>query len=867
MNIVNKITLRQLKENKRRTFVTIIGIIISVAMLTAVATIGVSFLDLLQRQTIAEQGEWHTIYKDVDQDQIEAIEKEENTKEVLLSRDLGYAELASSQNPNKPYLFIKGYNDAAIAKYPLELADGHWPKAENEIVVPETVLPFGLKIGDQLDLEIGERYFTNEEGDEEPTTYDQRYSLNKDVDGEVAEVLENKVPQEYTIVGTMKTPIWELSWSPGYTAVTYVEETTITSENPVHAAVILNKISSLFSPSIFEEGEAFAKKHQIEEVSFNYDLLRFSGVMKAGGMKSALYGVSAVIMIIIMLGSVSLIYNAFAISVAERSRYLGMLGSVGATKQQKRNSVFFEGAVIGIFSIPLGILFGLLGMYITFAIINNYKGGLASALNVAEELNVIVTPGSIIVAIIVSIITIFISTFIPASRASKVSPIDAIKQMTDVKLSGKNVKTSKLVRKIFGIEAEIGLKNLKRNKRRYQATVFSLVISLVLFLSVTYFTNDMKKSLSLTQNDISFDIYIDLLNDEDENFVQQIRELKDVKESTHMSMHYMKALVDEDQVSESLLESSSPEENGKYMYSVVLHVLDDTYLQDYAKRIGISYDTLNQANQAILIGNSKYEDGAAGKYVEEQVIDAKEGDKIALDYEIYHENEFEYAYFADVNIAKLTDELPMGVSNEGYGNLNLIVSEKAFEQFEQKDKLNSSLNRLFLTSSDPVATQQEIEEIDVNEHNIFNWYQIRQSDEQLATILSIFTYGFIALITLISIANILNTISTSIALRKREFGMLRSIGMTPKGFNKMINYESIFYGIKALLYGIPLSIGAMYLVHHALSSSFIYSFTLPWFEMLFAVIAVFLIVLISMTYASAKVKKENIIDALKQENI
>src|SRR5690606_13765846 len=126
---------------------------------------------------------------------------------------------------------------------------------------------------------------------------------------------------------------------------------------------------------------------------------------------------------------------------------------------------------------------------------------------------------------------------------------------------------------------------------------------------------------------------------------------------------------------------------------------------------------------------------------------------------------------------------------------------------------------------------------------------------------------FIVLITAISIANILNTISTSISLRKREFAMLKSMGMTPKGFNKMINYESIFYGIKSLIYGLPLSIVCMLLIYKALGNSFSYSFTLPWLSILYVVVAVFLIVGTSMLYSSAKVKKENIIDALKQESI
>jgi putative ABC transport system permease protein len=132
---------------------------------------------------------------------------------------------------------------------------------------------------------------------------------------------------------------------------------------------------------------------------------------------------------------------------------------------------------------------------------------------------------------------------------------------------------------------------------------------------------------------------------------------------------------------------------------------------------------------------------------------------------------------------------------------------------------------------------------------------------------SVFVFGFVILISAICVANIFNTISTSISLRKREFAMLRSVGMTPAGFGKMIRYESIFYGVKALLYGLPLSFATMFALYRSLSGSFSFAFTVPWLQVGIAVLAVFLIVGLAMLYSGSKVRKENIMDSLKQENI
>src|SRR5699024_7310155 len=184
-------------------------------------------------------------------------------------------------------------------------------------------------------------------------------------------------------------------------------------------------------------------------------------------------------------------------------------------------------------------------------------------------------------------------------------------------------------------------------------------------------------------------------------------------------------------------------------------------------------------------------------------------------------------------LAGLTDNMPLGVNPPHMGQLSMIISETTFQAFADGAlKEHQHDPYLYVKSDDPIKTQENIENIENKKHNIQNYYQYMQSDKQMILLLSVFTYGFIALITAISIANILNTLSTSISLRTREFAMLKSVGMTPKGFRKMIRYESIFYGLKSLLYGLPISIGIMYLMYKAFSEGYDYSFTLPWISIL-----------------------------------
>ncbi|MGX6445771.1 ABC transporter permease [Neobacillus sp. K501] len=860
MNIINKVTIRHLKQNKRRSLVTIIGVIISVAMITAVATLGVSFLDLMIRQEITRNGEWHVQYKNVTEDQIQAIEKDEETKKLVLSSD-GYAALDESDNEDKRYLFFQNYNTSGLQQFPIEVSKGRLPDNEKEVAISEELLTnekAGYQIGDQLTVEIGDRL---KKTDGTALTQYDFLEWEEDTLNEELRIQETKT---VTIVGTIERPFWEPTWAPGYTVIGYVDESSISEGKTVDAIVVAKEING----SLLKNAKSLAKKQGIEKVNFNSDLLRYYGVTNNDQLRRTLFSLAAIIMSVIIIGSVALIYNAFAISVSERARHLGMLSSVGATKRQKRNSVFFEGAVIGTISIPIGILAGIVGIGITFSFINEFIEG---ALGISEKLELVITPASILIACGVSILTIFISTYIPAQKASKISAIDAIRQTHDIKLSGKTVKTSKLVRKVFGLEAEIGLKNVKRNKKRYLATVFSLVISIVLFLSVTYFTDNLKKSLEMSQDNVQYDIQISGSQLGKEALTVYTK-LDHVTKSTMIEEASLTALIGKDQLpsrlKEQIQEDDSILEDGKYPYFVTLHGLDQESFKEYAEKVGVDAKDFAQQDKpnAIVIDQITYEDGETQKFVEAKAIETEVGKTIDLFTLSNGENDQPIGELvSSVQIGALTDEVPMGVQTGGPGGLNLIVPDTVMDRLAIDPEFVSPY--LYLNSSDPMATQDAIEDREGSNIHVYNIYQNRQQEEQMILLMSVFTYGFITLISFISIANIFNTISTSISLRKREFAMLRSVGMTPKGFNKMIRYESIFYGVKALTYGLPISVLVMFGMHHSLDHTFEYGFTLPWMSILFVIVVIFLIVGSAMLYSIAKIKHENIIESLKQENI
>ncbi|MEZ0481180.1 FtsX-like permease family protein [Planococcus sp. SSTMD024] len=860
MNIVNKVTVRHLKENKRRSLVTIIGAIISVAMITAVATLGVSFLDLLIREDIDENGEWHIEYQDATTQQLEAIANDDNTEQLIVTSN-GFAAFDNSKNEAKRYLYFRNFEAQGIDHFPLALTEGRLPENANEVVISETLntsTEEKYEVGDTLTAGVGERIHSlegNKLSEYDPMQFGAGDTLNE----ELVDVNE----QTFDIVGIIERPGWEVSWLPVVSVVGWTDTATAAADETFDGYVVASKVDN----DLFEDAYAFAEEQGIPTVDFNSDLLRLYGTTQNDNLRTTLFSLAGIIMGIVVIGSVALIYNAFAISVSERARHLGMLASVGATKRQKRNSVFFEGAIIGAISIPLGILAGLGGIWVTFQFINTFLKG---ALNVDQQLEVVVTPMMLVVAIGVSALTILISTYVPAQKASKISAIDAIRQTQDIKLTGKAVKTSKWVRKLFGLEAEIGLKNLKRNRKRYLATVFSLVISIVLFLTVTYFTNNLKTSLAMSQSELQYDIQLHG-GELNEDSLEQYASLPDVTEAGLIRQAGGEAHITQDRLPDVLTEQIERGEahliEGRYLYNISVYALDNENFEQYAQQVGVEPASFGQLTpRAIVIDEVVYQNGMSGTIDETKTIKAEPGETIELLGSSINEmgEEVEPEVLANVEIAALTDEAPAGVSTAYPGSLDLIVPMDALDElgFIAAD----TYPVISLATSDPMKTEAEILEINEAGINVSNVFQQRQQQEQLVLLMQVFTYGFITLISLISIANIFNTISTSIQLRKREFAMLRSVGMTPNGFNKMIRYESLFYGVKALAYGLPISFAAMFAMHYALNQTFSYGFAVPWGSIAFVIVVIFLIVGAAMLYSIAKIKNDNIIESLKQEN-
>jgi len=869
MNVIKSFTLRSLKRNKKWTIVTVIGIIIATAMITAVWTLTGSFVSYMRQESISDTGNWHAVIQDAPYAKVQNIEADELVKTALLSRDLGYAVLPDSKNPNKPYLFLKQYDDQALQNFPVHLVSGRLPQNDSEIVISEHIESNGgvaYALGDRLQLSVGQRMTAD--GSEE-LGQNNAYEAGEEGQPETQEKLVISYTKEYTVVGIMARPGNESRTAPGYTVVTYLDRTALAAGDTVDVSIVANKLNK----SIFTDFEQLAKQQGLEgSLDFNNELLRYYGLLNDDTVLQIIYIFALVMVVIIMVAAVSLIYNAFAISVSERIKQLGMLASVGATKRQKKQNVYFEGFLVGIVGIPLGILAGIGGIAITLEAVRPL---LDMMMNTNTSLELVVSPLSVILTAAFAAVTIFISVYVPARRASKIMPIDAIRQSKEIKLTAKKVRTNGLTRKLFGFEGELALKNLKRSRKKYRATIISLTISLVLFLTVATVVDYTKSAadIRLSVNQVNFDVWLtlnDTTKETEEQVFRDISQLELVEDWSIAKELYGTTIASADQLPARATKSMLTEVNGGYQYGVYILCLDDAAFAKYIKSIGANTENFSdEASYPMILVNKSIGYSSANKnHFECEAIQMEKGDTLQFKLD---EGEGEADAETSLTIAGVTEELPLGGAVQYFGNIMLVTSEDVFERLAAEQKQTENQRCLALKTSDGIAIDQSIQDI-LNQYKVTSTSMVNvemdaKQEKSVMTLMGVFIYGFITLISLICIANIFNTVSTNIALRRKEFAMLRSVGMTPKSFNRMMNYESIFYGMKALLYGLPISAALGYLLYRVLDSEVTFAFHLPWMEYGIAIALVFVIVAATMLYSSSKIKKENIIDALKDETM
>lgn len=822
MNIVNTLTLRHIKTHKKRSILTILAIIVSVAMVTAVFTSALSFVNFFANASKAIDGSWHYYVHTDDYLGNKALFESDDID--IHGVDLFYG-TADIDNNDKSYeMEINAVDKNYLDLRNVQITEGRMPESTNELLVHKKFIDkykLGWKIGDKVTLST---------------------LLSEDV-----------AKQEYEIVGITESNVSETDSVSGFVFATdeFIKQAGETS--------VYIRYSNMDN-SIFDKSEAIAKKIAInpEDLNqgYNNEYLTYSGIsQEIDPTIASLVGFCAIILVIIAIVSIFMIYDSFAVSYQERARYLGMLASVGATKRQKRNSIYFEGLILGLIGIPLGILAGIGGIAITFWAISDvwlstlgveYNGALT------VKINWIVILGTVIA----SALTIFVSSYIPAVKASRTTAIDAIRQSNTVKVkNSKRLKTSKLATKLLGFEGAMAVKNYKRNGRRSRTIVFALFMSVVVFVSVSNFSMMFSDAMNMTfveTSDLSVTVPIKEANELDE-ILDSNKNVDD-----YFATCYVYADIDEGYYQKEKSQTTQ----------VIIAFVDNETIDSYLNQLGKDSSKFhNKAKPMAILHNTmvtRIDDAKTVVHpfddVQGKAFDCKVG---------IWDFEKQDTVFSDFSVdigLQTTEDWKNDKFYLQNMHIPLIMISRDFAPYLLASDVDGYTAEITCEDSALVEEQvwSALEDRNI-EGSIYDASSQMQSMNSILTIVDVFVFGFIALITLISIMNIINTISNSMNERRREFAMIRSVGMTPKSFKKMIYYESFRYGFISLLWSIPVSVGIHFAMYKALQESFDTGFILHPLIYLIAIVAVFLIIGIAIIYSTTKIKDDNIIETLKMD--
>lgn len=824
-----QLTGKYLKINKKRSILTIIGIVLSVAL---ISTIGLFFNGIQEAQIESaknQYGSFHLIFTKVD--------------ETLA------AKVMSSPKISKSGFYTMGEQvkiggkltvnqiiatDQALELFPYKTKEGSLPKNEKEVAMEKWVLGYINK-----DAKIGSPIkFNNKE-----------YILTGILEDNVQSQIDNR-------------------------GVLLSKNNNIPKEN---AALLVEISSKTNLKAAISELKALVKKDRVVENTY---LLIMMGVGSNGGGLAGLYMVIAIIIGIVVISTIAVIYNSFQISVVERIKQFGLLRAVGATPKQIRKIVVREASLLAAIGIPLGLLCGIIAIYGISFVFKLIGGDSVLPMKINISTMVMIISGG------VGLISVYISALIPAFFAGKISPLVAISSRASITKDKIKRRKSRIIGKIFGFEGAMADKNIRRNRKRYRVTVFSIVISVVLFITFKAF---MDMTLTVGNNpteaqNIHFSVVRDIKGTNEgiiinNKILENLEATKSVDKIYKIyDSYYFHVAMDKDsevkeiQDMKKIYAQININGSEKTLLKGSIAIYDRNSIEAAKKYLSsgkIDEEKLNEENGVIIIKKNRVYNDNTNKTYYGPIGDIRIGEEIELQYDELQKNNLEFGKgkINKVKVMAILEEEPFNFRGNQEG-LKIITTEKVGTKLIGKNEIKPiNLNIVIKDIKNETVAKTEIEgAIKSNASlSVINNIDQNRTGKSAMLIVKILIYGFVVVVSLIGSVNIINTLTTNIILRKREFAALKSIGLTQKGLKKTIVLEGLLYSIMGTIYGSIIGCGFSFLIFKGLDSVRELGFRIPWCAIGIAGGAALLIGYLSVLAPLSRIKNENLIEAIRED--
>lgn len=885
MSITKKLALRHLKQNKTRSVLTVLGITISVVMLTVIFTCATSFAHYYGERAINTNGNWHFFVKTDYESAKKYLLSDSSLKDIGFEKDLSteeqsykiYSDKANYLRTGTIYQGDAQYiKDTVTCKY-----DGALPKSDNEIMVEQSLIKnngLELKIGDEIKIAVGSRL----KGDfvilpvMGNYQFGERFEKEKDETFKVVGILHNNEPTERGAI------IRGMSDFKSKNLVAYGKIKKITPFSYIKINGIYDKFGFTKKKRAFNVGEntGFLNSRH----AFSIDKNDLPQVLK-------LTAIGIVVFAVIFVSSFAMIYNSFALSVGEQIKYLGMLSSVGATRKQKKKTLYFEGAILGGIGIILGIVLGLLTTFISQSAMNAKIASIMEGYNDNIKYSTHISLWVLCLIVILAALTVFVSIISPVQKAARITAIDAIRKTDEIKRKGK-IRTPFIITKLFGFEGDIAFKNLRRNGRKSRTIIACICICAVLFLSCNYFCETFKEASNL-----DYEIPYQLMYQYSAESKAQLEKARNyLKTNKRVKRFYSiweawysilrgdinpydnSRLYDMSFQNESIFVD-------KYKFiatqdiTYTAHLIDDEDFNALCKKNGIDYkkyyspDKDGSIKTIVINGIDRndepiFNNNLLGKTIGCYDIDSE---KTERENKLDENGNQVYFYYKTgcTSIYKFCDSIKYDkdnpICNLDSSGVAFYAPKCVYDKYSDDDSFYFDYG---IETDEPYKVEKELKDYlseNEAEGDVYNNYNWMMKEKSIISAVQFLSYAFILLITLITVFNIINTMTAQIAGRKKELAMLKSVGMTPKEFKKMLIFESMFYGLFGLLFGVPLSLVINRVVGYIISKDNPIPFSVNIWLYLIACVAVFVIIGLTMIYSLKLIKNNSIIDSLKDD--
>lgn len=885
MSITKKLALRHLKQNKTRSVLTVLGITISVVMLTVIFTCATSFAHYYGERAINTNGNWHFFVKTDYESAKKYLLSDSSLKDIGFEKDLSTEEQSYKIYSDKANYIRTGtiyqgdaqyIKDTVTCKY-----DGALPKSDNEIMVEQALIKnngLELKIGDEIKIAVGSRL----KGDfvilpiKGNYQFGERFEKEKDETFKVVGILHDNEPTERGAI------IRGMSDLKSKNLVAYGKIKKVTPFSYIKINGIYDKFGFTKKKRAFNVGENTGFLNS--RLAFSIDKNDLPQVLK-------LTAIGIVVFAVIFVSSFAMIYNSFALSVGEQIKYLGMLSSVGATRKQKKKTLYFEGAILGGIGIILGIVLGLLTTFISQSAMNAKIMTIMEGYNDNIKYSTHISLWVLCLIVILAALTVFVSIISPVQKAARITAIDAIRKTDEIKRKGK-IRTPFIITKLFGFEGDIAFKNLRRNGRKSRTIIACICICAVLFLSCNYFCETFKEASNLDyelpyQLTFQYSAESKAQLEKARNYLKTNKRVKrfySIWEAWYSILRGDINPYDNSRLYDMSFQNESIFVD-KYKFiatqdiTYTAHLLDDEDFNALCKKNGIDYkkyyspDKDGSIKTIVINGIDRndepiFNNNLLGKTIGCYDIDSE---KTERENKLDENGNQVYFYYKTgcTSIYKFCDFIKYDkdnpICNLDSSGVAFYAPKCVYDKYSDDDSFYFDYG---IETDEPYKVEKELKDYlseNEAEGDVYNNYNWMMKEKSIISAVQFLSYAFILLITLITVFNIINTMTAQIAGRKKELAMLKSVGMTPKEFKKTLIFESMFYGLFGLLFGVPLSLVINRVVGYIISKDNPIPFSVNIWLYLIACVAVFVIIGLTMIYSLKLIKNNSIIDSLKDD--